>query len=181
MRGGREGPWLKEETEEKDFKFPLEGGSWSCWQSSEEEKVYMECHLLPFGTSKRVWGGRRKRGWRRKNRKGRVKGEVLKFSHSVLRIAGSLQGKFSPSSHHGLDLIRLSSLPQTIHQQGLMMVVWEWIHSRPNPSTLHISSPNLETNALAPYDPTTWLFLHKSPFKVLVLDLVDTDQHLYFN
>ena len=52
---------------------------------------------------------------------------------------------------------------------------------RTQPSTLGISLRNLEMQALAPSDLTTRLPLHKSLFRVLNLDLIDTDLHFCDN
>ena len=106
-----------------------------------------ECHSTPSELQR----GREGRGEKEAEgeRAGREESRV-KFSSSpflVVRPAGS-QGKFSPlhvpSPYHGFDLIRLLSRLQATHRQALKDYTWRANAFKTQPSTLHISPPNLE-------------------------------------
>lgn len=167
--------------EKKGLWVPTWGSSWACRHRAEGAKRGYEHQLNPFGASKRVGGGRK--GGRRKSRKRRVKGQVLKFwwKEQSLCRGNSVRLKVA------LPILDLTSSdtpfcprPPT-DRQGLTDYTLRVDAFRTQPSTLHISPLNLEIHALAPCDLTARLPLHKSPFKVLILDLVDPDLHFCDN
>lgn len=117
------------------------------------------------------------RGWRRKSRKRGVKGQVLKFSFCSGKNSRFFSGEIqSPYTSLSYGWIRLRQAPQPApgHPRlGLKDYTLRVNAFKTQPSTLHISPPNLEINAFAPFEPTTWLSSNKLPFKVLVLDPFD--------